>query len=129
MNDLQTEYKTSSLYRLAQTCTLLLSTLYLIRGAVSVPVLGISFPIFLTIAVGLLLIPVVMLLNQPRRWLPNFILGISIIGLIANPTMMYLFRNQETTPIFVISTLVILLWAILFGIFCLPASRQISNPD
>jgi hypothetical protein len=129
MSHFQIFQTTSSLYRIAQICTAFLSMLYLLRGGLSIETLGVSFPVFLSSGVGLLLIPVAILLGQPRRSLPNFMVGISIIGLVANPTMMILYRAQETTPIFLISSIVILLWATLFGIFCLPTSRQVVKPN
>lgn len=129
MSDLQIDRSNSFLYRLAQICAAFLSMLYLLRGGLAIQTLGVSFPVFLTSIVGLLLLPVVFLLGKPRSWLPNAMIGISIIGLVANPTMMFLYRSQETTPILLISIIIILLWAMLFGIFCIPASRRVANPN
>jgi len=107
-----------------------MAALYLLRGVLVVLGLGLTFPFFLTTAVGLFLLPVALLLRQPRRWFPTAMLVLSVLGLVVNPVMMYINRSRETVAILLISLTITGIWAVLFGLFCTPASRSaITTPS
>ncbi len=113
--------------RLAQGGLVLMLGLYLLRGAISAALHGVTPGFLLTLGVGLLVVlPLLLAVGRGYGWLYRAMPLLALIGVVVNIAATLAFSEGVFDSIALIGAVIVALWAALGALFLLPAARQIE---
>lgn len=112
----------ASVRRVGQRVLALIAVLYLVRGYADAVEFGLSFPLFLTVGVGLVLVPA-SLLSGRRRWVWRALVVVAPLAVVVNSTMLVALWHGMGLAAGLTLT-IIGLWLALCGLIMLPATRS-----